>query len=409
MPGADPASGKAKEQPNGGARTLRDEPVGCNGGAPVSREHGQPGGAGEPCLEHGFSAEADAEPSRPEVSIVIPVFNEEEVLPELFAALDAVAPSLPQPVEYVFVDDGSSDQSLNLLRAYRSTAATVKVVELATNFGQHAAVRAGLEQAEGEVVVTMDADLQNHPADIPCLVEKARQGYDVVAGWRRHRRDRFSRRLASWIMNRVVGLATGHYLHDYGCMLRAYSRQVVDAINKCPERHTFVPVLANSFARRVTEVEVRHAERTRGTSKYPWAKLWRLNLDLLTGLTTLPLHWVSLGGLLIALIGLAFALYLMIRRLIVGPEVEGVFTLFAILFFFVGVQVFAIGMIGEYLTRIYDEVRARPAFLVRCVTVTTPSAGPAARNNSGGTGAGTHLAANEGVPAAAEDAPAQGG
>jgi len=302
---------------------------------------------------------------RPAVSIVIPVYNEEESLPRLFEALEAVAPKLPQPVEYVFADDGSADRSLEVLGNFRSRSATVKVVELAANFGQHAAVMAALEQTEGDVVVTMDADLQNPPSDIPALVAKVREGCDVVAGWRRHRRDPLSRRIASWIMNRTLGAATGHYLHDYGCMLRAYSRQVVDAVNQCPERNAYLPVLANSFAKRVAELEVGHAERQEGTTKYSWSKLWRLNLDLLTTLTALPLHWVSLGGLLVALLGMAFAIFLMIRRLIVGPEVEGVFTLFAILFFFVGAQIFAIGLIGEYLTRIYDQVRGRPKFLVR--------------------------------------------
>jgi len=175
------------------------------------------------------------------------------------------------------------------------------------------------------------------------------------------------------MMNRTLGAATGHYLHDYGCMLRAYSRQVVDAVNQCPERSAYLPVLANSFAKRVTELEVGHAERQEGTTKYSWGKLWRLNLDLLTTLTALPLHWVSLGGLLVALLGMAFAIFLMIRRLVVGPEVEGVFTLFAILFFFVGAQIFAIGLIGEYLTRIYDQVRGRPKFLVRRLHRADPS------------------------------------
>ncbi|MCD6351254.1 MAG: glycosyltransferase [Armatimonadetes bacterium] len=312
--------------------------------------------------------------SRPAVSLVIPVYNEEESLPELLRALEEVVGELPGPVEYVFVNDGSQDRSAELLRGFVSRRATTKVVELATNAGQHAAVRAGFRQAEGEVVVTLDADLQNPPADLPQLVAKIHEGYDVVAGWRRHRRDPLSRRLASWMMNRLVGSATGYYLHDYGCMLRAYSRRVVDAINRCPEHHTFIPVLANTFARRVTEVEVGHAEREKGQSKYSWAKLWRLNLDLLTGLTSLPLHWVSLGGLIIAVVGLLFAVYLMIRRFIIGPEVEGVFTLFAILFFFVGVQIFATGMIGEYLTRIYDESRRRPLFLVEEVLVTPPRA-----------------------------------
>ncbi len=309
---------------------------------------------------------------RPAVSIVVPVYNEEQSLPALFAALDAVASKLPGPVEYVFVDDGSEDRSPQILRDYQSPAATVKVVELTSNFGQHAAVMAGVLQAEGDVVVTLDADLQNPPAEIPRLVEKIAEGYDVVAGWRKSRHDPLSRRLASWLMNRVVGAATGHYLHDYGCMLRAYSRTVVDAINQCPEHHTFLPVLANSFAKRIAEVEVSHNERQKGTSKYSWTKLWRLNIDLLTSLTALPLHWVSLGGVAVSVVGLLFALFLMIRRLIVGAEAEGVFTLFAILFFFVGVQILAIGLIGEYLTRIYDEVRGRPRFLVRNINRCAP-------------------------------------
>lgn len=297
---------------------------------------------------------------RPLVSLVIPVYNEQETLPELFRALEAAAPTIPGPVEYVFVDDGSRDRSLEVLKAFRSAMATVKVVELAYNAGQHAALMAGLQESEGEVVVTLDADLQNPPGEVPKLVAKVLEGYDVVAGWRRSRQDPLSRRTASWVMNRVVGRVTGYYLHDYGCMMRAYSRQLVDTLNRCPERHLFLPVLANSYARRVTEVEVGHAERQFGQTKYPWSKLWRLNLDLMTGITTLPLHWVSLGGLVLALLGLAFAVYLMVRRLTHGPEVEGVFTLFAVLFFFVGVQIFAIGLIGEYLTRIYDEVRGRP-------------------------------------------------
>jgi undecaprenyl-phosphate 4-deoxy-4-formamido-L-arabinose transferase len=304
---------------------------------------------------------------------VVPVYNEEACLPKLFEALEAAAPSFPRPVEYIFVNDGSRDRSGEMLRAFRSQYATVKVVDLAVNFGQHAAIMAGLAHSEGDVIVTMDADLQNLPADVPTLVAKVREGFDVVAGWRKDRHDPLTRRMASWMMNRVVGKATGHYLHDYGCMLRAYSREVVDAMNSCPERRTFLPVLANSFAKRVTEVEVGHAERKEGKTKYSWARLWRLNLDLVTGLTTLPLHWVSIGGLGVAVFGLALATYLIIRRFVHGPEVEGVFTLFAILFFFIGVQIFAVGLIGEYLVRIYDETRGRPRYLVREVTTQEPA------------------------------------
>ena len=311
---------------------------------------------------------------RPAVSIVVPVYNEEAALPQLFAAMEHAGPSYPTPVEYVFVNDGSRDRSGEMLRAFRSEFATVKVVDLAVNSGQHAALMAGLEHSEGVVIVTMDADLQNLPVDIPKLVAKVNEGYDVVAGWRKDRHDPLTRRTASWMMNRVVGQATGHYLHDYGCMLRAYSRQVVDAMNACPERRVYLPVLANTFAKRVTEIEVGHSERMAGKTKYSWARLWRLNLDLMTGITTLPLHWVSIGGLGVAMFGLALAVYLIIRRFVVGPDVEGVFTLFAILFFFVGVQIFAIGLIGEYLVRIYDETRGRPRFLVREVVTTEPVA-----------------------------------
>jgi undecaprenyl-phosphate 4-deoxy-4-formamido-L-arabinose transferase len=311
--------------------------------------------------------------SRPAVSIVIPVYNEEASLPTLFAELSALTGQFAGPVEFVLVNDGSSDRSLELLRGFACETAVVKVVDLAVNFGQHAAIMAGLGYTSGDVIVTLDADLQNPPSEVPRLVAKVLEGYDVVAGWRRQRRDPISRKIASWGMNRVVGAATGHFLHDYGCMLRAYSRKVIDAVNQCPERHTYLPVLANTFARRVAEIEVGHAERQEGASKYSWSGLWRLNIDLFTGLTALPLHWVSLGGLSVAVLGLAFAVFLFVRRLVVGPEVEGTFTLFAVLFFFVGCQLFAIGIIGEYLTRIYDEVRGRPRFIVAKVHRSGPT------------------------------------
>lgn len=309
---------------------------------------------------------------RPAVTLLVPVYNEEDSLPEFFKALEAAAPGLPKPLEYVFVNDGSMDRSLSMLHEFRSAHATVKVVELTGNFGQHAAIMAGFMESQGEIVVTLDADLQNPPSEIHKLVDKVREGYDVVAGWRVNRHDPLTRRAASWMMNKVVGTTTGHHLHDYGCMLRAYSRQVVDCVNQCPERHLYVPVLANSFARKVAEVGVEHSEREKGQTKYSWGKLWRLNFDLVTGISTLPLHWVSFAGLIISLFGLAFGVFLLIRRFIVGAEVEGVFTLFGLLFFLVGVQIFAVGLIGEYLTRIYDQVRGRPRYLVREVTATGP-------------------------------------
>jgi undecaprenyl-phosphate 4-deoxy-4-formamido-L-arabinose transferase len=302
-----------------------------------------------------------------EVSVVVPVYNEHENIPLLWERLIKALRALGEPCELIFVDDGSKDNSLELLKALHDDAVRTRVVELARNAGQHPAILAGFEVSEGEIIVTLDADLQNPPEEIPNLVAKVREGYDVVAGWRKNRQDSILRKLPSLIVNRIVAKATGVQLHDYGCMLRAYRKHVVKAMVDCQEHHTFIPALANALAKKVTEIEVGHSERATGDSKYPLKKLLRLNFDLMTGFTQIPLRMVSAAGLVIALLGILFGVFLFVRRLIVGAEAEGVFTLFAILFIFIGVQVMSIGVIGEYLARIYDEVRARPRYMVRKV------------------------------------------
>jgi undecaprenyl-phosphate 4-deoxy-4-formamido-L-arabinose transferase len=300
------------------------------------------------------------------VSIVIPVFNEEDNLPSLLPRLFPVLESLARPYEVLFVDDGSRDRSLEILKSFvERYPGKVRAIELARNFGQHPAILAAFQKARGDIVVTLDADLQNPPEEIPKLLSRIDEGFDVVGGIRRNRHDSFFRRAASRMVNRVTGVITGMHLSDYGCMLRAYGREVVEEINACEENATFIPALAQSFSRRPTEVEVAHAERAAGESKYSLYRLIRLNFDLMTGFSLVPLQIFALFGFLVAAGGVAFGIFLGIRRLIVGAEVEGVFTLFAILFTVLGVVLAGLGIVGEYVGRIYQEVRRRPRFSVR--------------------------------------------
>jgi undecaprenyl-phosphate 4-deoxy-4-formamido-L-arabinose transferase len=301
------------------------------------------------------------------VSVIIPVFNESINLLELLQRTLAACRSLNQPFEILLVDDGSSDGSdLMISKAAKENPGEIIGVLLNRNYGQHSAILAGFEQAKGEIVITLDADLQNPPEEIPALVNKMQEGFDVVGTIRRNRQDTFFRRTASGVINKATAKATGVEMHDYGCMLRAYRKNIVQAMLQCQERSTFIPVLANSFARRTTEIEVDHAARTGGDSKYSVWKLINLQFDLVTGMTTFPLRLLSLTGTAIAFLGFAFALLLIILRLIFGEAWagDGVFTLFAILFIFIGAQFIGMGLLGEYIGRIYQDVRARPRYFI---------------------------------------------
>jgi undecaprenyl-phosphate 4-deoxy-4-formamido-L-arabinose transferase len=307
--------------------------------------------------------------SSPYLSIVVPVFNEEENLPDLLPRLAASLGAIGKSYEVVLVNDGSRDRSLELLREAAAGDPHLVVIDFNRNYGQHSAVFAGFEEARGEIIVTIDADLQNPPEEIGKLVAKMEEGYDVVGSVRVQRQDSLFRRLASRLVNRVTSMATGVHLSDYGCMLRAYRRNVVKTLCQSKEISTFIPVLADMFAGRVTEVPVAHAERLRGESKYSLWKLVRLQFDLMTSFSLWPLRSTLAIGVTMATASMMVALVLIVGRIIEGHEwaVSGVFTLFAVLFFFIGVLLFAIGLLGEYVGRIYMEVRHRPRYVVRQV------------------------------------------
>lgn len=306
--------------------------------------------------------------STPSVSIVIPVYNEQDGLQRLFDALYPVLDGLGRSYELVLVDDGSRDRSAALLREqYQRRPDVTRVVLLAGNFGQHNAILAGFERSRGDVVVTLDADLQNPPAEIPRLLEQFDAGHDYVGTIRMGRKDSSWRVLPSRLLNVLRERTTRIRITDQGCMLRAYSRAVVDAVNACPEMNTFIPALAYLFARSPVEIPVSHAEREAGESKYSLYSLLRLNFDLMTGFSIVPLQVYSVLGVSISLLSLLFVVYLGVRRLVVGPEVEGVFTLFGIAFFLIGVVLAGVGLLGEYVGRIYAQVRARPRYRVQAV------------------------------------------
>lgn len=302
---------------------------------------------------------------RTQLSMVIPLYNEAISVEKLHERLINTLESMGKSYEVIYVDDGSSDGTTGLLRRLQLKDPSVRVIVFNRNYGQHAAVVAGFERATGEVIVTLDGDLQNPPEEIPKLLAKIKEGYDVVGGWREGRQDSLIRRGLSYMINQVTSMIVGVKMKDYGCMLRAYRREVVERICQCQEISSFIPVLANSFAGSVAEIAVAHSPRRSGHSKYTLFRLLRLNFDLLTGFSLLPIQVVGFAGIVISFLGLGFALFLGVRRLLVGPEVEGVFTLFAILFFFVGLQILALGLIGEYIGRIYMEVRRRPRYVVK--------------------------------------------
>jgi undecaprenyl-phosphate 4-deoxy-4-formamido-L-arabinose transferase len=303
------------------------------------------------------------------ISVVIPVYNEEKNITALMDRLTPIMQGIDTPYEIILVDDGSSDRSLSLLKVFASCP-EVKVVELTRNYGQHAAIMAGFSQVRGEIIITLDADLQNPPEEIPRLVAKMVEGnFDVVGTIRRGRKDSLFRILPSKIVNMITRKITGVKLKDWGCMLRAYRRPVVERMISCHEHATFIPALATYFGKRVTEIEVAHEERHGGKSHYPLRKLINLQFDLVASFSDFPLKLLMYGGVGMALLGTVFGLVLAVARLSYGAAwaAEGVFTLFAILFLFVGMQFFALGLIGEYIGRIYREVRKRPEYVIERV------------------------------------------
>ena len=310
---------------------------------------------------------------KPEISVVIPIYNEQAGLAALFARLYPALDKLGTSYEIVFINDGSRDNSVSILaEQFRQRPDVTRVVLFNGNYGQHMAILAGFEAARGEIMITLDADLQNPPEEIGNLVAKIREGYDYVGSIRRKRQDSAWRTYASKAMNHLRERITNIKITDQGNMLRAYGRNVIDLVNQCAEVNTFVPALAYRFARNPTEIIVEHEERAAGESKYSLYSLIRLNFDLVTGFSLVPLQFYSMMGILMSLISGLLVLVLLVRRLFLGAEAEGLFTLFAIAFFFMGVILFGIGLLGEYIGRIYQQVRARPRYVVQTILQQKP-------------------------------------
>lgn len=303
----------------------------------------------------------------PALSVVIPVFNEEGGLPALFTRLYAALDRLGISYEIIFVDDGSHDRSTALLRQqFERRSDVTRVIIFANNCGQHLAIMAGFARSRGERVVTLDADLQNPPEEIFKLLATMDEGFDYVGGVRTDRADSWFRRNASRFLNYLREQTTHIHMTDQGCMLRAYSRPIVNAINSCTEMNTFIPALAYTFARNPGEVEVEHAERTAGATKYSLYNLLRLNFDLVTGFSLVPLQVFSLAGFLLALGAMGIVIVQIVRRLVMGEAAEGVFDsiIEAVEMMLSGLLLFGIGLLGEYIGRIYQEVLRRPRYLV---------------------------------------------
>ena len=311
----------------------------------------------------------------PELSVVIPIYNEEAGLAKLYERLYPALDALGYSYEIIFVNDGSRDNSAAMLaEQFRLRPDVTRVVLLNGNYGQHMAIMAGFEATRGDITVTLDADLQNPPEEIGNLVAKMREGYDYVGSVRRKRQDAAWRTYASKAMNRLRQKITHIKITDQGNMLRAYSRNVIDLINQCSEVNTFVPALAYTFARKPTEIVVEHEERAAGESKYSLYSLIRLNFDLMTGFSLVPLQMFSMLGMLLSIGSAGLVALLLIRRFVLGAEAEGVFTLFAIVFFLMGVILFGIGLVGEYVGRIFQQVRGRPQYVVKTILQQLPAA-----------------------------------
>jgi undecaprenyl-phosphate 4-deoxy-4-formamido-L-arabinose transferase len=282
--------------------------------------------------------------------------------------MDQLQAKLNLRYEIIFVNDGSRDRSAGMLAAqFDLRPDTTRVVLFQNNFGQHMAIMAGFEYARGESIITLDADLQNPPEEIALLAAELIKGHDYVGTIRSNRQDSWFRKTASRAMNHLRQRITRITMTDQGCMLRGYSRRIVNLVRQCNESNTFIPALAYTFAANPTEIHVKHEERFAGESKYSLYQLIRLNFDLVTGFSVMPLQLFSIFGMLLALgSGILFAL-LLVRRFVLGSEVEGVFTLFALTFFLIGVMLFGLGLLGEYIGRIYQQVRERPRYVVQTV------------------------------------------
>ncbi len=300
----------------------------------------------------------------PEISIVVPVYNEEEILPKLYDRVTATLEQMGRTYEFILVDDGSVDRSFEVLRTLRNKDKRVRVLQLARNFGQTAALYAGFHIVRGSIVITLDADLQNPPEEIPKLVEKLDEGYEVVSGWRMHRQDAFHRKMVSRILNVFIGRLTRTNLHDCGCSLKAYRREFIDRLILFEHRSRYLPADIGWLTRNIAEIPVNHEERRTGRTNYTLPVLIRTGFDLVTSITATPLQLIAFVGWLFSLIGFLMAVVIGAVFFVGGAPSEAV-IIAALLFFFTGVQLAALGFICEYINRIYLEVQRKPYYIVK--------------------------------------------
>lgn len=309
-----------------------------------------------------------------DISVVVPLYNEEENALLLYEELQSVLSGLLQTWEIIFIDDGSSDRTLEILGNIQKNDACVRVVGLRRNFGQTAAMTAGFDHAHGDIIITMDGDLQNDPHDIPRMIEKLNEGFDVVTGWRFHRKDPyFSRKLPSMIANRVISWVTGVKLHDYGCTLKAFRHDVIKNINLYGEMHRFIPAIASGMGVSFTELKVNHRPRRFGASKYGISRTVRVILDLITvkfmlSYATRPLHVFGMVGAVSSSFGVLTVFIMTIQRQFFGvPMGNRPLLLLAILLIFMGIQFITIGLLAELVVRTYHESQNKPIYYVRKV------------------------------------------
>lgn len=307
-----------------------------------------------------------------DISIVIPVYNEQDTIKLLCHQLKNVLDTLEESSEIIVVDDGSSDNTCNILREIKEDIKELRVIRLRANMGQTAALSAGFDNAQGNIIITIDADLQNDPNDIPKLLEKMKEGYDVVSGWRKKRKDPvLSRKIPSYIANKIISGFTGVYLHDYGCTLKAYRKEIIKDIELYGQMHRFIPALAKWVGGRIGEVSVSHHPRRFGRSKYGIGRTVRVVLDLITvkfllSYSSSPIQIFGLIGLGSGGVGSLWLIYLVFQRLFAGMPLAGrPALLLAVMLVFLGMQFISIGLLGELLIRTYHESQKKPIYAIR--------------------------------------------
>jgi glycosyltransferase involved in cell wall biosynthesis len=312
---------------------------------------------------------------KPELSVFLPVYNEEPNLPPLHAKLDEALKALGRTAEIIYIDDGSSDDSLRVLRELARLDNRVRVVALRRNYGQTAAMAAGIDAASGEVLIPMDADMQNDPADIARLLEKLDQGYDVVSGWRKNRQDKLiTRKIPSMLANRLISWIGGVPLHDYGCSLKAYRRESIEDVRLYGEMHRFIPIYASWAGARVTEIPVEHHARTMGKSKYGLSRTLKVVFDLMTikfmaSYQTKPLYIFGTAGLLTFVVSFLSGLFALLMKFVSWPKhadlVQTPLPVMAMVLLVLGIQFFLMGLLAEMLVRTYHESQAKSIYAVR--------------------------------------------